>query len=93
MMIDLKYFQNLDSNPFSGELELDTPIKVRVKDEPHIRKFFDGTEGYEQITNFAIGKEYSVYKIEGYGDGADACFIDDNGKETRIMVDYLEEIV
>ena len=92
MIHDLKYFQNLDNHPFSGELELDTPIKVKVKDEPHIRKFFDGTEGYEHITNFAIGKEYSVYKIEGYGDGADACFIDDNGKETSIMVDYLEEI-
>lgn len=92
-MLDLKYFQNLDSNPFTGEMVFDPPIKVKVKDEPHIRKFFDGTEGYEQITNFAIGKEYSVYKIEGYGDVADACFIDDNGKETSFIVDYLEEIV
>ena len=93
MTHDLKYFQNLDNHPFSGEIEFDTPIKVRVKDEPHIRKFFDGTEGYEQVTNFAIGKEYSVYKVEVYGDVADACFIDDNGKETSIAVDYLEEIV
>ena len=89
----IEYYKDLDSHPFSGERILDQPVKVKIKDEPHIRKFFDGTKFYEQITNLTIGKIYLVHKIEGFGDVADAFLTDDNGKETEIMVDMLEEVI
>lgn len=92
-MSTFEYYRDLDSHPFSGEHILEKPIKVRIKDEPRIRKFFDGTKDYEQITNLTVGKEYLIHKIEGFGDVADAFLTDDNGKEIEIMIDMLEEIV
>ncbi len=85
-------FEFLDSHPFTGERILNKPIRVKLKDNEYVRHFFDGSEDYKQITNLTMGKEYLIYKVEGFGDVADAFITDDYGNEKEIMIDMLEEV-
>lgn len=64
------------------------PTKVRrIAQNDHVKKFFDGTAGVEQVQNVTPGKIYEIYKVEGYGDVADFYFKDDVGKE-QCLADF-----
>ena len=82
----------MDSHPFVGRRTVNPPIRVRLKDNKHIRRFFDGTPNYEQVTNLTIGKVYEIYEVEGFGDVADAFVIGDNDKVEEIAIDWFEAV-
>ena len=91
-MSELEHYQDLDDHPFTGKRVLRSTIRARIKDIEHIRHFFDGSEGYHQVKDLTIGKTYEIYAVEGFGDVADALFKNDKGKETRVMIDWFEDV-
>ena len=70
-MSDFEYYNDLDSHPFSGLLKLSIPFNVKVKNDEYIERFFNGTPNYGQVKDVTIGKVYTIYAVEGYGDVAD----------------------
>lgn len=46
-MNDYKYYSDLDSHPFTGEYNVN--FKARIAQNDHVKKFFDGTAGVEQV--------------------------------------------
>ena len=83
-MSQFEYYSVLDTHPFTGLRKLSVPFKARIKDNEHIRKFFNGTQDVEQVENATIGKVYEIHAVEGYGDAADFIFTDDTGKEASL---------
>ena len=83
-MSDFEYYNDLDSHPFSGLLKLSIPFNVKVKNDEYIERFFNGTPNYGQVKDVTIGKVYTIYAVEGYGDVADFIFMNDVGIETRL---------
>lgn len=51
-MNDYKYYSDLDSHPFTGEYNVN--FKARIAQNDHVKKFFDGTAGVEQVQNVTI---------------------------------------
>ena len=88
-MRGFEYYSDLDSHPFTGEYNVN--FKARIAQNDHVKKFFDGTAGVEQVQNVTPGKIYEIYKIEGYGDFADFYFKDDVGKEQCLADFFFEE--
>lgn len=60
-MNDYKYYSDLDSHPFTGEYNVN--FKARIAQNDHVKKFFDGTAGVEQVQNVTPGKIYEIYKV------------------------------
>lgn len=85
-----KYYSDLDSHPFTGEYNVN--FKARIAQNDHVKKFFDGTAGVEQVQNVTPGKIYEIYKVEGYGDVADFYFKDDVGKEQCLADFFFGEV-
>lgn len=92
-MSDFEYYNDLDSHPFSGLLKLSIPFNVKVKNDEYIERFFNGTPNYGQVKDVTIGKVYTIYAVEGYGDVADFIFMNDVGIETRLGSFFFEEVV
>jgi hypothetical protein len=86
-MNDYKYYSDLDSHPFTGEYNVN--FKARIAQNDHVKKFFDGTAGVEQVQNVTPGK---IYEVEGYGDVADFYFKDDVGKEQCLADFFFGEV-
>ena len=86
-----EYYNDLDSHPFSGLLKLSIPFNVKVKNDEYIERFFNGTPNYGQVKDVTIGKVYTIYAVEGYGDVADFIFINDVGIETRLGSFFFED--
>lgn len=89
-MNDYKYYSDLDSHPFTGQYNVN--FKARIAQNDHVKKFFDGTAGVEQVQNVTPGKIYEIYKVEGYGDVADFYFKDDVGKEQCLADFFFGEV-
>ena len=81
---------NLDEQPYTGEITVKG--KLRIKNVPHLKGFFDGSKGYEQVENVTMGKVYNIIKKEGFGDGEDITFIDDIGEEQTLGSYFFEEV-
>ena len=92
-MSDFEYYNDLDSHPFSGLLKLSIPFNVKVKNEEYIERLLNGTLNYGQVKDVTIGKVYTIYAVEGYGDVADFIFINDVGIETRLGSFFFEDVV
>ena len=45
---------NLDKQPYTGEIAIKG--KLRIKNVPYLKGFFDGSKGYEQVKNVIMGK-------------------------------------
>lgn len=88
----LNFYQNMDSHPFAGKRIIEPPIKVKLLDSEHMKHYFNGSTGYERITNLTPGHVYEIFEIEGFGDVADAVVIGDNGQPKEIMCDLLVEV-
>lgn len=57
-----------------------------------MKHYFNGSTGYEQITNLTSGHIYEIFEIEGFGDVADAVVTGDDGQPKQTMCDLLMEI-
>ena len=73
------YYTNLDRHPRTGVFKTDFDVVVVIK--PWTEGFFNGAEGYSQVTEVTPGKTYHVSKVECFGDVSDLCVIGDDGKE------------
>lgn len=82
--------ENIDSNPYTGSRNVKG--KLRVKTDEWLTKFFDGTEGVEQVRNVTMGKIYDVVKIEGIGDCEDITIINDIGEPIKLGDFFFEEV-
>lgn len=84
-----EYF-NLDARPLS--VDEDADFKVRCVIRPHLRKFFNGFKGVEQVKNLTDGKIYHVVHVECLGDLADFTIIDDAGEKQTLAASFFEPI-
>ena len=85
------WYYYIDSHPYTGTHEFNPPIKGKIKDNDYTRRFFNGTEGVEQVEDLTIGNIYEIYKIDGCGDIVNAFLKDDKGNETEVMLDWFEQ--
>lgn len=89
----LRYYQILDDHPFVGKIKIEPPIKVKLVDNALTKRFFDGSDNVEQITNLTFGKTYEIFEIEGFGDMSDVSVIDDNGEVDKFISNFFEEVL
>ena len=88
-MRSFDYWTNLDSHPMTGTYKTDFLAKAVVK--PWTEKFFDGSEGYEQVSGVTPGKIYRIIEVECFGDVSDFTFINDNEEEDSLGSFFFED--
>lgn len=81
-MNDIMYYSQLDRHPFTGERNVS--FKAKVSEKSFLRGHFNGNPKCEQVENVIQGNVYDIYKVVGYGDGADFYFLDDKGEEQSL---------
>ena len=69
--------KDIDSRPYTGKRTVKG--RLRLSEKPSLDVFFGGNPDVVPITGVTRGKVYEVVSIEGFGDGEDVTFIDDNG--------------
>lgn len=96
-MIDwFDYFKNLKEHRFYGMTD-DNEVSfyariINTSDSEYIKRFFDGTERYDQVENVTPGKVYHIFKVEGFGDVSDWFFINDIGEEDSLAEFFFEKV-
>lgn len=65
---------------------------VKLRDDEYVNKFFDGSNGFNQIKNITKGKVYRVVGIVGYGDVEDIVIIDDYGNQDKFCSYFFDEV-
>lgn len=97
-----QYFEEgLDKNPFTGVNELGEETKVICKGKSMSDSCFSSSsmlgssreEYYNNLKEMGLtpGREYTIIKIEGYGDVFDVCVKEnDNGEEEWYMSMFFE---
>ena len=87
-MSQFDYYSNLDSHPFVGERKVS--FKAKISEKPFLDGYFNGSPKHSQVENITRGKEYDIYKVEGFGDMAEFHFLDDTGKEQGLCDFFFE---
>lgn len=87
----LKEIQDMNL-PFTGRIEINPPIRAKIRNTEKIRHFFDGSKDYVQVTDITMDKTYEIYAVEGFGDVSDVFIKDDNGNEKELISDWFEEV-
>lgn len=82
MKNEFDYYRYLDEHPFTGIRMTDFYARLSIAD--CLRGHYDGTPGYNQIHGATPREIYHITEVEGYGDVADFCFVDDNGNMANL---------
>ncbi len=82
--------ENIDSSPYTGERKVKGKLRLSTKE--WLDNFFNGTPNWEQVTGVTRGKIYDVVSVEGFGDGEDVTFINDNGEEQTLGSFFFEKV-
>lgn len=87
-MYDFEYYNNMDKHPATGNVNTD--FYARLSTKSYLDGFFKGDKNYEQVTGVTRGKIYHIHAVELIGDAVDVRFIDDNGEERRLAINFFE---
>ena len=82
--------KDIDSRPYTGKRTVKG--RLRLSEKPSLDVFFGGNPDVVPITGVSRGKVYEVVSIEGFGDGEDVTFIDDNGNLQCLGDFFFEEV-
>lgn len=82
--------KDIDSRPYTGKRTVKG--RLRLSEKSSLDVFFGGNPDVVPITGVTRGKVYEVVSIEGFADGEDVTFIDDNGKLQCLGDFFFEEV-